>query len=292
MNNSRLAVFSLIALASSACGSAGQGGAVDDLRSDDGVSIDEHQLLEQQDNAVEADEEVLHTFSAGETKLSFVRYTLADQSTQLMMREDASAFAKQSIVDRLESEVGPLTLLELFYAFAPDDAAPHQALVSQHEVGSLGLGRDDAAVKRVRGQVDLQVEKSVAACEGWVYASTGDVCFGGWSSRGKRTSVTGSQGVCLNDDCGLFTLLPNTSGACSESNNSVNVLVQIGNSNVNGGDWVTTGTGTVAPFAQTRWRPAVAGGSNRQRLWIAGNSSGTYHLRTGNMYIASRCVPR
>ena len=83
----------------------------------------------------------------------------------------ASSYATESILDRLEAEVGPLTLLETFHALAPADATPHADLVRFHEEQVEVLGRVDAGVQRVEFDVNKPVEKSASACDAWAAAN-------------------------------------------------------------------------------------------------------------------------
>lgn len=133
-----------------------------------GCSAAEDPSIASNDSPAETTEgQVLNEITvAGET-IQFLEYQSDGDRPVFILHNTASAYVKQTILDRLESEVGALTLLETFFALAPAGTAPHADLERLHAEQVAALGRADASVKRVAFDVNAPVEKSAAGCDNW-----------------------------------------------------------------------------------------------------------------------------
>lgn len=227
---------------------------------------------------------ILHEFDAGEQVVSFVEYTDDQGTSTVVLGERFSAFAKGALSDRAIESVGkPLTMLELFYAFAPADEIPNEALVRAHELEVVALNRTGNELLKVDIDLSAPVEKSIASCEAWVYDLTGQDPGTYFGSRGIMNNVTGWQSLCLYGSCGLYTQAYTRSGACNESNAEMSARGAWGYAHINNGAWLYTSWEPVGPYTARRW--TIPTSANAKRMAVDASSSGTYHLRTGRIWI-------
>jgi len=227
---------------------------------------------------------VLHEFQAGEEVVSFVEYEDESGGSTVMLGEEYSAFAKSTLSDRaLEAAGEPLTMLEMFYALAPEGEVPDAALVEAHEAETAELGRVSDEVINVGIDVTAPVEKSAASCEAFIYDLSGQIAGSYYGSRGTMDNASGSNYLCLYGMCSYYTTSYTRSGACNESNVTMSARGVWGYQSVNNGAWVYSGWVSMAPYTAYRW--SMQSGSAR-RMAVVAYSSGTYRLRTGAVWIS------
>jgi len=233
--------------------------------------------LDQKSDAV-----TIQEFKAGEEEVSFLAHTDERGQLTIILSESLSAFAKGSLADRAAATAGhPLTMLEIFRALAPKNMEPDARLVASHAQEVIGLERADDKVELVTVDLEKQIEKSVASCENYVYDVSDQLPGYGYFFRGAKTSVSGSQSACLNNNCGYYTEGQTRAGTCNESNSSIIGRAAWGYSSVNNGAWLTTPELTVSAFSARRWVIAFTSGQPK-RMAAQGGSNGTlYHLRSG-----------
>jgi hypothetical protein len=229
-----------------------------------------------------AQELVLQEFQAGDEQVTFSEITEPDGSKAIALRETLPAQAKESLADRARAAAGrPLTTLELFQALAPAGAKADAALVTAHAKEARAMGRVDAAVLNVSMDRLAPIEKSVAACEAWVYDVTGQLPGYGYTLRGTKTNVSGDQFACLNNDCGYYTEGFIRTGTCNESNVSITEQTAWGYKSVNNGAWQTVKS-TLAAFQITRREIAFTSGNPKRAAAEGYSPAGKlYHLRSG-----------
>lgn len=229
-----------------------------------------------------AEELVLQQFQVGDEQVTFSEITEPDGSKAIALRETLPAQAKESLSDRARAAAGrPLTTLELFQALAPAGSQADAALVTAHAKEARTLGRVDAAVLNVSMDRLAPIEKSVAACEAWVYDVTGQLPGYAYSFRGTKTNVSGGNSACLNNDCGYYTEGFIRTGTCNESNVAITEGTAWGYKSVNNGAWNYV-TSTLAAFQITRREIAFTSGNPKRAAAQGASAAGKlYHLRSG-----------
>lgn len=149
--------------------------------------------------------QILHELTVAGESIQFLEYAAEGDSPSFMLHDTASAYVKQSLLERLQAEAGELTLLETFYALAPAGAKAHPDLERFHAEQVAALGRVDSSVHRVAFDVNQPVEKSISGCDNWAAANAfpGDP----WDSAANN-SVNMPNGGNLGRLCRAVNGLP------------------------------------------------------------------------------------
>jgi hypothetical protein len=151
----------------------------------------------------------LATLDVGPSEVVFLKHISSDGSVMFSLEETAPANVNVSVMQRLEADQS-LTALEAFLALAPPGSSAPTELVDEHSVQARALGREDIdAVLQVSFDANAPIEKSVAACEAFIYPANGQFTVVG---RFGLNSVTGSHLTRT-----AFTTSNVTVGACNES---------------------------------------------------------------------------
>jgi hypothetical protein len=224
----------------------------------------------------------IQEFKAGEEEVSFLAHADESGEVTLILSESLSAFAKGSLADRAAATAGhPLTMLEVFRALAPKGLEPDARLVASHAKEARDLQRADDQVELVTIDLDKEIEKSVASCESYVYDVSDQLPGYNYFFRGAKTSVSGGQSACLNNDCGYYTEGQTRAGTCNETATAINGRASWGYKNTNNGAWLYTPDYLISGFSARRFQIVYTAG-NPKRMAAQGASNGTvYHLRSG-----------
>lgn len=108
-----------------------------------------------------------------DTRVSFLHATSPDGGEGVLLEEEASAFAVETPLDRLNA-AAPLTSLETYLALAPDDAQAPELLWARHETEAKALGREvPSRVLEVEFDRDAPVQKSLSGCVSHVFKEEG-----------------------------------------------------------------------------------------------------------------------
>lgn len=271
--NLRLVIPALICLLPVACG------AEDSLESEANAGAESAapDPAAPGDEAVVAEQTVLHTVETGGETIQISKFTTPEGQEAIMMREEGSAY-QQPLLDALLEEHGPLTTLETIYALEPDAETPHQAILDVHAKEAAALGRTDLAVQRVQFDVDAAVEKSFSttACSNAAYPNPGANYT--WTLKGSRNSVDGFTFTCLNNNCSVMTSDYTISRICNDADTTVQERNAWDLDATN--PWNTTAWTNVPVGTSVGWY-MVAGASRRYSA--DGNSAAgkRYHARSG-----------
>jgi hypothetical protein len=93
--------------------------------------------------AAASEHEILNELDVAGQRVQFIEMVDSASPEALLMVHSLVSAGDRELVGRLLDSNGPLTLLEIFLALAPDDAAPHPALVRSHAREALALKRSD-----------------------------------------------------------------------------------------------------------------------------------------------------
>lgn len=107
------------------------------------LESDEMDPLEARETAPPAEETVLNELEVFGQRLEFIELKGIDDTETLLMVHSVADSRERDVIDVLAEENGPLTLLEMFSALAPEGTSPHRALVRSHRREAMALGRTD-----------------------------------------------------------------------------------------------------------------------------------------------------
>ncbi len=215
-----------------------------------------------QSDATEADSPVTamsarsvntRTLAEADVQGMHVRFVAHDtnQGSVVGIEESGFAYAKGSPVERLLSQ--KLTALEVFKAIVPNGEVPPE-LVDAQAAQAEQLGRQDSAVQEASFDAAAPVEKSVAACEDWVYAAraswVGWTNGRGidWASGGRWLPVSNTS----NTDWSFFTSHYVALGVCNESGTEATANIAFDNAQ-DGNNWGYGTPVTIAPHQYWRY---------------------------------------
>jgi hypothetical protein len=137
---------------------------------------------------------VLASIDVGYGTVEFSKSPLPNGHAAFAILEKASAFLRTTPMVTLMSSRS-LTTLEVFLAVAPGRRPP-QELVDLHTEQALRLGRATRDIVHATFDRNAPVEKSAAACDGWVYAPRADCEL--WGNRLGIDFTTGTPTAWLN----------------------------------------------------------------------------------------------
>jgi hypothetical protein len=158
--------------------------------------------------AATTERQELATLDVGPAEVVFLKHISSEGSVMFSLEETAPANVNVSVMQRLEEERS-LTALEVYLALAPPGSSAPTELVEEHSPQARALGREDIdTVLQVSFDAHAPIEKSVAACEAFIYPANGQFTV---INRAGLNSVTGSHLVQTG-----FTNKNVTVGACNE----------------------------------------------------------------------------
>jgi hypothetical protein len=157
--------------------------------------------------------EVLADVDVGYGRVVFQRLDRADGYTHVIVGESAPNTYTTTPFSKLATSNA--THLELFHALQPG-VTPPAVLTALHEIEAANMGRG-AEVRDLKFDRNGAIEKSVAACEAWVYADPPDTCgVRFWTNHRIANNVTSDAGLHVGQFWAYKTLANVTLGICNE----------------------------------------------------------------------------
>jgi hypothetical protein len=172
------------------------------------LSVSEEAGLE---DKLEVVPEVLNRLQVGEETIEFARVDDAGESAFLLI-DKGPIHVRWGALDRVLTVGEELTVLEQFFALAPEHEIPHPALVEFHELQTAALGRADAAIHRPELGPDPVLEKTnIAGCKASIFPASENPWFD-VAQRGPSTSEV----ICtMGGLCNQFTRAEMVVGTCA-----------------------------------------------------------------------------
>lgn len=285
---------SIIALLLAACGGAeGESfsaaeGAVDAPQ----AAVDDTQAIDGENETEQAAERtLLAQFDVADTTITFVE-NRSGEATVLAVEVLGKA-QTQSPIQRISAE-RDLTMLEMFYAFAPEGSEAPEALRTAHSEQAAAFGREDVqSVLEVAFDQNTPVEKSASGCSNLIFN------YGSWVVFNKKSknSQSGASTLYVGDSSSFRTTNWVTVGACNDDTNST--LQARADFDMDGDSvgWQTSPWYDVGPggyFLYYPWRMnvgyACGGGGltltclHGTRYRVKGDGDYPYHLKTAELH--------
>ena len=192
---------------------------------------------------------VLTELDLGEIKVAFLQTPTEDGSI-LSIAEIGSAYATSSPMDKLMEQ--ELTYLEIFKALAPNQDAPIE-LIDAHAQQVVEFNRENDDVLEVTVDLSQPIEKSVAACESWVFELSPNY---GWDNRRGINWTSGYKWLPVSDtsntDWGYFTTRTIALGVCNESSQSIPMQFAWDNE-IDGANWSYVSLGNLGGYYYYRY---------------------------------------
>lgn len=203
-------------------------------------------------SAIRAERKVVAELDVAGAHVQFVELTAPAGAPLLAVEESAPLSIGAMPVERLlaESEA-PLTALEVFRALTNDKQADPEVLLASHAEETAALGRASSDVLRVSFNVDAPLEKTIAACDAWVFPVSRN-----WSVTNKQSlnNASGDNWLAVGGSWSFRTTSQVSLGLCNDS--SSNVTRQISwDVDLDSLGWIYSAEFSSAPGSRWRWFP-------------------------------------
>lgn len=197
--------------------------------------------------ATTAERTVVASVETGGARVEFLQFQTAGQS-MLAVQESGPITSGAMPVERL-SVAYRLTMLEIFYALSPNGEAP-SVLLDAHAAQAQALGREDPSqVMRVAFDANAPIDKSIAACEQWVFPTSSQYQV---VNKQSLNNASGDNWLPVGTSWSYSTAGQVTLGMCNDS--STNGSTQIAwDMQGDSTDWIYGGLNTAAPGSRLRW---------------------------------------